>query len=117
MDTLSISEKNILMNEVENDGRAVHLYYSLSFGKYVAYGISAYIVVRVVRQVKSRYDNDLQMPMVEVNDSQVDTLRKWLTDIMYFEEEYVRLEALQGYDEQGYDEWAGYLREQYTGEK
>ncbi len=67
--------------------------------------------------MKSRYDNGLQMPMVEVDDSQVETLRKMLTDIMYIEEEYLRLEAEKNYDDDGYTEWAGYLREQYTGEK
>jgi len=77
----------ILMNEVENDGKTVHLYLSPLYKNYVAYGISAYIVSRVVSTVECGYDYDAQMPKLKV--------------------EHI-------YDEEGYDRWASYVRSQYA---
>ena len=115
MDTLSIEEKKVLMNEVENDGKTAHLYYSDKYKTFVAYSISAYIVYKTLHHLKAEYDSALQMPMVIVDDSQLDMLKKELENIMYIEEEYQRLEAEKNYDDEGYEEWAGFLRSQYVG--
>ena len=115
MDTLSIKEKNVLMNEVNNDGKTAYLYYSTKYKGYVAYGISAYITYRVDHSVKAEYNKDLQMPMAVVSDRQVARLKKGLQNIMEIEDEYLQLEATQNYDEEGYEEWAGFLRSQYAG--
>ena len=111
MDTLTIEEKMVLMNEVENDGKTAHLYYSTKYKMFVAYGISAYIVYRTVYNVKTDYESGLQMPMVIVDDSQLGMLKKGLVEIMSIEGEYLQLEAEKNLDDEGYVEWAGYLRE------
>lgn len=99
MDTFSIEEKKVLMNEVENDGKTAHLYFSNKYMMFVAYGISAYIVNRVVHDVKGEYDEDLQMPMVMMNDSQISLLKKGLENIMSIEAEYLQFEADRNYDD------------------
>ena len=38
----------IMMNEVNNDGGKIHLYFNPSFGQYVAYGISGYVASNCV---------------------------------------------------------------------
>lgn len=115
MDLLSIKEKNVLMNEVENDGKTVHLYFSTKYKTFVSYGISAYIVNRVVHDVKTLYDENLQIPMVVVNELQVSMLRRGLESIMDIKDEYLQFEADKNYDDDGYDEWAGSLRSQHMG--
>lgn len=115
MDTLTIEEKKVLMNEVENDGKTAHLYFSTKYKMFVAYGISAYIVYKTLYNVKTDNESGLQMPMVIVDDSQLGILKKGLENIMYIEEEYLRLEADKNYDDPGYDEWAGFVRSQYYG--
>lgn len=116
MDTLSIKEKNVLMNEVTNDGKTAYLYYSTKYKMFVAYGISAYLVIRTVHSVKAGYDGDLQMPMVKVDDQQMTMLKEGLEEIVVIEGEFMQLEAAHNYDELDYDEWAGFLRNHYLGE-
>lgn len=117
MDNLSFKEINALMNEVENMGNTAHLYYNPSSGQYVAYGISAFIVSRIVRGLRLRYGNDLQMPVVDVNDKQVGILRQSMQCIMSIEDEYLKFEVDNMYDDQDYDEWAGHIRCQFFGDK
>lgn len=105
----------ILMNEVENDGRTVHLYFSPYFKRYIAYGISAYIITRMAHGVECYYDDDMQMPMVKMSDSQLKRIGSEVRKIVANERNYWRMEAILEYDEKGYAEWAGFLRRQFTG--
>lgn len=116
MNSLSIDEKKVLMNEVGNDGKTAYLYYSPKYKMFVAYGISAYIVYRMVYNVKTNYESDLQMPMVIVDDSQLSMLKTGLNNIIDIKDEYLQLEADKNYDDSNYDEWAGFLRSHYYGD-
>ncbi len=116
MESLSIEEIKVLMNEVENDGRTAHLYFSSKYKIYVAYGISAYIVYKMIYNVKTNYEDDLQMPMVVVNNSQLSMLKKGLVIIIDIKDEYLQLEAEKNYDDSDYNEWAGFVRSQYYGD-
>lgn len=98
------------MNEVENDGKTAHLYFSTKYKMFVAYGISAYIVYKTLYNVKANYGSDLQMPMVKVDDSQLSMLKMGLGIIIDINGEYLQLEAEKNYDDADYDEWAGFVR-------
>ena len=105
----------ILMNEVKNSGKTVHLYLSPSFNQYVAYGYSAYIVYRIVRGVPTYYDEDMQMPMVRLEDKHLEMIGLNTTEHLRIKGEYLRLEAKVRIKEDDYTEWAGFLRETFYG--
>ena len=105
----------ILMNEVNNSGNIVHLYLSPSSGQYVAYGYSAYLVFRIVRGVPTYYDEDMQMPMVKLEDRHLKMIGVNTTEHLRINGEYLRLKALQTIKEDDYAEWAGFLRSSYFG--
>ena len=104
----------ILMNEVENDGKTVHLYLSPLYKNYVAYGISAYIVSRVVSTVECGYDYDAQMPMVKLDGQQLAKLGMSTCQTVSIQREHAQLKVEHIYDEEGYDRWASFVRSQYA---
>lgn len=110
MDDFSFSENRILMNEIYNDGSMVHLYYHPLYGRYMAYGISAYVVNCAVNSVRPTYDHNLQMPKVEVNDEQIDMLKKKMECILFIENDYYQFEGQ--YDDRDYNNWANHIRNQ-----
>ena len=105
----------ILMNEMNNTGWTVHLYLSPSYKQYVAYGYSAFIVYRIVRGVQTYYDEDMQMPMVRLEDLQLDMLGLNTTEYIRIKGKYICLKAQQCIKEEDYTEWASFLRTMYFG--
>ena len=105
----SVNEK-ITVNEVMNNGRQVHLYYDPTMGEYQAYGYSAYIINHTNPSIFPTYSEDKQMPMVVVNDAQINNLKKKLDEIMYIEDEYYLFETQKPITENDYAKWVAKVR-------
>ena len=105
----------IVKNEVLNDGRTVHLYYSEMYKEYVAYGFSAYIAKNVEPKlgVGARpyisYSKSMQMPMLCVNE---DNLRSLQAQMVMLEnnKKYICLQGEYRLDEEKYSKWASFIR-------
>ena len=110
-----MDENVILMNEVENDGRKVHLYFNSSYNQYVAYGYSAYVVSKIAQGVEFYYDGDWQLPMVKLNDVNLRQLGIETCLAIAEKRRYVKLNVYQPFNEKDYDKWASFLRSQYLG--
>lgn len=54
--------EKIILQEAENDGQTVNIYYDEMIGKYVAYGLSAFYLTMVVNPILS-YSDKLGMPV------------------------------------------------------
>ena len=64
----------ITLNEVQNDGKTIHLYFNPEVGLYVAYGFSAFFAAHIV-DVIAAFSEDLQMPVALMRKPDVDELR------------------------------------------
>lgn len=113
-----VSEDLIVRNEVMNDGSSIHLYFSKMFEEYVAYGYSAFIAIQNcmmgnAEQLKEGYSEELQMPIVKVDDKQLALISdKCLKmDDSSDDKEYLQLQSLTPFNERKYSEWAERLRE------
>ena len=98
----------IVLNEVNNTGDRIHLYFNGSVGLYVAYGISAFLLSKETK-VTPKYSDDMQMPVVVINVGHYDQLEQRL-EVLEKVENYRCLKATVAYDESEYSEWASQLR-------
>ena len=64
----------ITSNEVQNDGKTIHLYFDTEVGLYVAYGFSAFFASHIV-DVITAFSEDLQMPVALMRKPDVTELR------------------------------------------
>lgn len=64
----------ITLNEVQNDGKTIHLYFNTEVGLYVAYGFSAFFASHIVDVITS-FSEDLQMPVALIRMNEVEELR------------------------------------------
>lgn len=99
---------NITINEVNNTGDRIHLYYNGLVGLYVAYGISAFLL-SMETQVSPSYSQDMQMPAAVINVAHYNQLKEKL-EVVGKGENYRCLRASVAYDEGEYTEWASELR-------
>lgn len=110
----SMDENVITFNEIENDGKTIHLYFSPSFKNYVAYGFSAFLVVEAIHGLNTQYDVDMQMPYIVLTGEQMSRLmlslgyHKLPSPLEQYD--YLHLEARRGIDEGRYNEWAYFYR-------
>ena len=100
--------EKIVLNEVNNAGDRIHLYFNGWVGLYVAYGISAYLLSKETKVAPS-YSVDLQMPVAVINTGHYDLLTQRL-EVLKKVENYRCLKTSVAYDEEAYSEWAGALR-------
>lgn len=98
----------IVLNEVNNAGDRIHLYFNGLVGLYVAYGISAFLLSKET-EVQPKYSDDMQMPVVVINAGHYDLLNQQL-ELLKKVENYRCLKATVAYDESEYSEWASQLR-------
>ena len=99
----------ITINEVQNDGKSIHLYFNGLMGLYAAYGYSAFLLYKHTI-VAASYSESMQMPVVVMNSAHLDELKKQM-EIVKQGKGYYCLTVEEGIDEKEYDEWAGRLRE------
>ena len=100
--------ENIVLNEVNNRGDRIHLYFNGWVGLYVAYGISAFLLSKETG-VTPKYSEDMQMPVVVINAGHYDQLNQQL-EVLEKVENSRCLKATVAYDENEYSEWASQLR-------
>lgn len=98
----------ITMNEVNNPGTEIHLYFNGYVGLYVAYGISAFLLSKET-EVSPSYSVDMQMPAAVINVAHYNLLKEKL-EIKRETENYRCLKVTTPYDENEYAEWASNLR-------
>ena len=102
------TNENITMNEVENDGRTIHLYFNGVVGLYAAYGLSAFILSQLT-EVKPSFSDDMQMPVVVINHARYELLKEKLI-VVREARNYRCLWVEEPIDEQAYDEWVDVIR-------
>jgi hypothetical protein len=98
----------IVLNEVNNTGDRIHLYFNGLVGLYVTYGISAFLLSKETA-VTPKYSDDMQMPVVVINAGHYDLLKQQL-EVLEKVKNYRCLKATVTFDESEYSEWASQLR-------
>ncbi len=98
----------IVLNEVNNVGDRIHLYFNGLVGLYVAYGISAFLLAKET-EVSPSYSDDMQMPVAVINAGHYDMLEQQM-EVLKKVENYRCLKAIAAFDENEYTEWASQLR-------
>lgn len=99
----------ITMNEVQNDGKTIHLYFDTEVGLYVAYGFSAYFASHIV-DVITAFSEDLQMPVALMRKPDVTELRMSTVKHQHDYHEYYRLELKNELALTGYKRWANSVK-------
>lgn len=110
-----MTDEMITKNEVLNDGKTIHLYYSEMYKEYVAYGFSAYLAENVEPQIRARvrplfsYSESLQMPFVLVDEKSLRSLEMKMKTVERIKE-HICLEGNLVLNEEKYVEWASLMR-------
>ncbi|MBO4263831.1 MAG: hypothetical protein J5871_04040 [Bacteroidales bacterium] len=99
----------ITQNEVENDGKTIHLYFDRQIGLYVAYGFSAFFVSHIVNAVFS-FSEELEMPVALMRKEKVTELRLSTVKHRHDYHEYYRLELKRPIRLDGYVAWGKSLK-------
>ncbi len=102
---MCINKDIITQNEVQNDGKTIHLYFNTEIGLYVAYGFSAFFVSHFV-EVITAFSEDLQMPVVllrkeDVNELCLSTNKHWKDN-----HDYCKMELKNEIPLDDYSRWA-----------
>ena len=69
-----MDKDTITLNEVNNDGKTIHLYFNTEVGLYVAYGFSAFFASHIVNVITA-FSEDLMMPVALMRKQDVSELR------------------------------------------
>ena len=99
-----IDRNEIELNEKENDGRSVFLYYSEIVGMYMAFGLSAYYVTMVTDPFMS-YSEELNMPVALLRKEHILYLRQGLKKVAHKRMESYQFEMNVTVGRAGYEKW------------
>jgi len=99
----------ITFNEVENDGKTIHLYFNSEIGLYVAYGFSAFFASHIVNII-SAFSEELQMPVALMRKKDVTELRLSTVKHQHDYHQYYRLELKQPLALDDYVRWANSVK-------
>lgn len=94
----------ITLNEVQNDGKTIHLYFNTEIGLYVAYGFSAFFAAHIVDIIAS-FSEDMQMPVALLKKPEVSELRLSCNKIRHDYHKYYHLELKQELGLDDYGRW------------
>ena len=100
-----MNKELITKNEVDNDGKTIHLYFNTEVGLYVAFGFSAFFAAHIV-DVITAYSEDVHMPVALMRKSDVNELRLSTVKHVHDYHEYYRLELKQAMPLEDYHRWA-----------
>lgn len=100
-----MDNKLITANELQNDGKTIHLYFSPEVGLYVAYGFSAFFVTHFL-DVITAFSEELQMPVALLRKPEVSELRLYTIKLEHDYHHYYRLELKQSFPLSDYIRWA-----------
>ena len=95
----------ITLNEFENDGKTIHLYFNPEVGLYVAFGFSAFFASHIVNII-SAFSEDLMMPVALMRKSDVTELRLSTIKHQHDYHKYYRLELKNDIALDDYVRWA-----------
>ena len=95
----------ITKNEVDNDGKTIHLYFNTEIGLYVAFGFSAFFAAHIV-DVITAYSEDMHMPVALMRKPAVTELRLSTVKHQHDYHEYYHLELKQEIPLDDYQRWA-----------
>ena len=95
----------ITQNEVQNDGKTIHLYFNTEVGLYVAYGFSAFFASHIVNVITA-FSEDLMMPVALMRKPDVTELRLSTIKHEHDYHVYYRLELKKGLALEDYARWA-----------
>lgn len=98
----------ITRNEVMNDGKSIYLYFNGLIGLYAAYGFSAYLLSKNT-EVKVSYSEGLQMPVVVINPTHLDEVKKALK-VKIHKQGFCCLTVDEPVNESDYSIWAESVR-------
>lgn len=94
----------ITQNEVQNDGKTIHLYFNTEIGLYVAFGFSAFFASHIV-DVITAFSEDLEMPVALMRKPDVTELRLSTVKHVHEYHEYYRLELKKPLPLDDYVRW------------
>ena len=101
-----IMDKDLItQNEIENDGKTIHLYFNTEIGLYVAFGFSAFFAAHIVNVITA-FSEDLSMPVALMRKPDVTSLRRSTIKQVHDYHEYYRLELKQKFPLKDYVRWA-----------
>lgn len=95
----------ITLNEVQNDGQTIHLYFNTEVGLYVAYGFSAFFASHIVNVITA-FSEDLMMPVALMRKADVTELRMSTIKHEHDYHVYYRLELKNKMALDDYSRWA-----------
>ena len=101
---MPVTKDVVVLNEVENDGKTIHLYFSKEIGLYVAYGFSAFFAAHIV-DVISSFSEELQMPVALLKKPVVNELRLSCNKIQHDYHVYYHLELKNPLGLDDYPRW------------
>ena len=99
----------ILQNELNNDGQTINLYFNYEIGLYVAFGFSAFFVVKII-DVLSSFSEELEMPVALLRKKDVEKLRLSTVRDIHEYHSYYKLLLEQPISLEGYHEWGSSLK-------
>lgn len=102
---MDITKDIITLNETQNDGKTINLYFNTEVGLYVAYGFSAFFASHIV-DVITAFSEDLQMPVALMRKPDVTELRLSTLKLQHDYHEYYRLELKNAIPLDNYTRWA-----------
>ena len=105
-----MENEEISLNEEQNDGKTIRLYFNNMVGFYVAYGKSAFYVTHVTNPVLS-YSREMQMPVALVSKGQIFELRQACRKVEHTVQTYYRFETRSYIGSNGYRDWADRLQQ------
>ena len=99
-----MDKNQIIQNEVENDGKTIHLYFNKEIGLYVAFGFSAFFASHIVPVIAS-FSEELEMPVALMRKPDVWELRESTVKHLHEYHKYYRLELKKEMDLDDYVRW------------
>lgn len=100
-----MDKETITLNEVQNDGKTIHLYFNTEIGLYVAYGFSAFFASHIVNVITA-FSEDLMMPVALMRKPDVSELRLSTIKHVHDYHVYYRLELKKELPLDDYVRWA-----------
>ena len=100
-----LDKEKIKLQEENNDGQSVFLYYDGMIGLYLAYGLSAYYTTLVTNPYVS-YSIEMQMPVALLKREHILYLRQSLTKVEHVEKQFYVFRLKTKVGDAGYERWA-----------
>ena len=109
-----IDRNEIALNEKENNGRSVFLYYSEIVGMYMAFGLSAYYVTMVTDPFVS-YSVQLDIPVVLLRREHILALRQSMEKVEHIQKRFYRFRPKAPVGKNGYTKWVEKIHKKHEG--